>query len=67
MLVLIPDIDKFINKLNYALDYISSYKKSEDINELYDMINECESALVDAIDDFETIRDDNRNLRDWGF
>ena len=61
-----PDIDKYIKKLKLTLDFITDYKNYEDIDELHNMISECESTIDNAIDDFESIRKDNEKLRNWG-
>ena len=44
-----PDINKYVRELEKSLNIIKGYHKSEDIDELHNMLSVCESTMNGAI------------------
>lgn len=61
-----PDINKYIKEIEETLKYIQGFDRIENPETLIELLNDCESTLSNAIDNFESIRRDNEKLRDWG-
>ena len=61
-----PDINKYIKEIESTFLYIRGFNDIDDISTLKNLLNDCETTLSNAIDNFESIRKDNEKLRDWG-
>lgn len=61
-----PDINKYIKEIESTFLYIRGFNDIDDISTLKNLLNDCETTLSNAIDNFESIRKDNEKLRKWG-